>query len=114
VRQLRNLVERLVVLDSKGIIEEEDLPEEIRLYFPEQGTETSEANIGAFLAMDFRTAREAFEIRYLLTKLREHGNNISKTAQSIGVHRQSFSRRSRNSASGINWEGIQTEDAVFC
>ena len=93
VRQLRNLVERLVVLDSKGIIEEKDLPEEIRLYFPEQGTDTSEAKIGAFLAMDFHTAREAFEIRYLLTKLREHGNNISRTAQAIGVHRQSLQQK---------------------
>jgi DNA-binding NtrC family response regulator len=93
VRQLRNLVERLVVLNTSGQIEERDLPEEIRFYFPEQGTETSEARIEPFLQMDFRTAREAFEIRYLLTKLRENGNNISRTAQAIGVHRQSLQQK---------------------
>ncbi len=93
VRQLRNLIERLVVLNSTGKIEEKDLPEEIRFYFPEQGADTSEAKIGSFLSMDFKTAREAFEIRYLLTKLREYNNNISRTAQAIGVHRQSLQQK---------------------
>jgi len=93
VRQLRNLIERLVVLDSTGRIEEKDLPEEIRFYYPEQGADTSETKMGSFLSMDFRTARESFEIRYLLAKLRENNNNISRTAQAIGVHRQSLQQK---------------------
>lgn len=96
VRQLRNLVERLVVLNSTGTIEESDLPEEIRFYYPEQGDDTSDISMGAFLAMDFRTAREAFEIRYLLAKLAEHHHNISRTARAIGMHRQSLQQKMKD------------------
>jgi DNA-binding NtrC family response regulator len=47
----------------------------------------------AFLSMDFRDAQTAFETRYLLRKLRDHHNNITHTAHSIGILRQSLQQK---------------------
>jgi two-component system response regulator AtoC/two-component system nitrogen regulation response regulator NtrX len=93
VRQLRNLLERLVVLNVTGTIEEKELPEELRLYVPGQGVESSGGGMEAFLSMDFRDAQTAFETRYLLRKLRDHHNNITHTAHSIGILRQSLQQK---------------------
>jgi len=95
VRQLRNLVERLVVLNSTGAIEERDLPEDVRFYRPSDEVDPAEPRLDPFYRMDYRTAREAFEIRYLVRKLKEHDNNISRTAQAIGIHRQSLQQKIR-------------------
>ncbi len=95
VRQLRNLVERLVVLNGTGVIEERDLPDEVRFYRPSDELDPSEPCLDLFYKMDYRTAREAFEIRYLVRKLKEHENNISRTAQAIGIHRQSLQQKIR-------------------
>ncbi len=68
VRQLRNLVERLVVLNGTGVIEERDLPDEVRFYRPSDEVDPAEPRLDPFYSMDYRTAREAFEIRYLAQK----------------------------------------------
>jgi DNA-binding NtrC family response regulator len=47
---------------------------------------------GALLQMQLHDAREAvieqFERRYVAAKLREHGGNVSRTADAMGVSRQ--------------------------
>ena len=93
VRQLRNAIERLVVLDRSGRIMPRDLPTEIRYFVAGEGTTATQTRLHRFFKMDFRTAREAFERRYLLWNLREHQNNITQTAQAIGIHRQSLQQK---------------------
>jgi DNA-binding NtrC family response regulator len=93
VRQLRNLIERLVVLSDQGRVAEKDLPHEVRLYDPQQGVSTSSEDLEAFLSMQFRVARETFERKYLLARLAEHNNNITHTAEAIGIHRQSLQQK---------------------
>ena len=93
VRQLRNIVERLVVLDDDGVIGESDLPEEIRFFDPSSGVDSSGQSIEPLMAMDYRAAREAFETKYLLSRLREHDTNITHTAEAIGIHRQSLQQK---------------------
>lgn len=96
VRELRNMMERLVVLNTTGVIGEHDLPDEVRFYVPSAGVSTSGLSFEPFLELDFRTAREEFEKKYLLWKLREHDNNITHTADSIGIHRQSLQQKIRD------------------
>ncbi len=93
VRQLRNLMERLVVLDSRGTIQEADLPSEIRFFVESPQGPIAGDTLEGFLQRDFKSAREAFEIHYLLWQLRRHDRNITRTAEAIGIHRQSLQQK---------------------
>jgi DNA-binding NtrC family response regulator len=50
-----------------------------------------------------REAVESFERGYLIRALREHGGNISRTAESIGMVRQSLQQKIREL-------GLRSED----
>jgi len=86
VRELRNLVERLVLMTPEPRIRPEDLPEELR-----GGAAQAPAASGSTL----EDARREFERRFLLARLHEHGGNISRTAEAIGLARESLSRKLR-------------------
>ena len=94
VRELRNVIEQTAVLASGDAIEEEDL----RL-----GESASAAVVlgSAAFAVDptfsdaKRRATEDFERAYLLRALRAHGGNVSRTAESIGMVRQSLQQKIR-------------------
>ncbi len=85
VRELRNLVERLVLMVPGTNVDVADLPDVIKSApSPESpGSQTLDG------------ARKAFEREYLVARLREHNWNISRTAESIGVARESLSRKIR-------------------
>jgi two-component system nitrogen regulation response regulator NtrX len=83
VRELRNLMERLVIMTPGPDLDASDLPELLRV----SAFELDEAG-GAL-----ERARRGFERDYLLAKLREHGWNISRTAAAIGIARESLSRK---------------------
>jgi two-component system nitrogen regulation response regulator NtrX len=86
VRELRNLVERLVLMTPGPRIRPQDLPEELR-----SGTRPAEMG-GATL----EEARHEFERRFLLARLEENGWNVSRTAEAIGLARESLSRKMRS------------------
>ncbi|HVH06679.1 MAG TPA: sigma-54 dependent transcriptional regulator [Myxococcota bacterium] len=87
VRELRNLMERLVLLTAGPKLRPEDLPEDVRT-----GVRTEEAAEGASL----EAARRAFEREVITERLRENGWNISRTAEAIGIARESLSRKLRS------------------
>ena len=91
VRELRNLMERLVIMTPGPTIDVEDLPDVIR----------SGAGSGAY-APSLDEARRAFEREFLVARLAEHGGNISRTAEAIGLARESLSRKIK--AYGIELE----------
>ena len=84
VRELRNLVERLVLMSPGSRIRPEDLPAEMR---------GGAARDTASSSLD--EARREFERRFLLARLKEHGGNISRTAEAVGLARESLSRKLR-------------------
>lgn len=90
VRQLKNMVERVLILgDGTGPIEARELP----------GSEepTSEEGrvvlSGALATLPLREAREAFEREYLLTQINRFGGNISRTANFVGMERSALHRK---------------------
>jgi len=85
VRELRNLIERLVLMTPAPRIAAEDLPDALRATAPREG-----------FAGGLDEARRSFERDYLVAKLREHGWNISRTAEAIGIARESLSRKIRS------------------
>jgi two-component system nitrogen regulation response regulator NtrX len=83
VRELRNLMERLVIMTPGPRIGATDLPDSLETA---GGPEVPDAP-----TLD--EARRDFERGYLLSRLAEHGWNISRTAEAIGLARESLSRK---------------------
>ncbi|MDQ2092820.1 nitrogen assimilation response regulator NtrX [Rhodalgimonas zhirmunskyi] len=90
VRQLRNVIERLLILgDGTGEIEARELPSE-----EEKTAEEGRVMLSGVLAtLPLREAREAFEREYLLTQINRFGGNISRTAQFVGMERSALHRK---------------------
>jgi two-component system nitrogen regulation response regulator NtrX len=90
VRQLRNVVERTVIMapgDRVGRIDLDMLPAEIR-------GETSGGGGGAqIMGAPLREARETFEREYLRVQIRRFSGNISRTASFIGMERSALHRK---------------------
>lgn len=90
VRQLKNLVERILILgEGSGPIEAKDLPREEEKV-EEQGRVVLS---GALATLPLREAREAFEREYLLTQINRFGGNISRTASFVGMERSALHRK---------------------
>ncbi|MEN0652232.1 MULTISPECIES: nitrogen assimilation response regulator NtrX [Hyphobacterium] len=92
VRQLRNNVERLLILaagDDDQPITLDSLPSEVA------GRETSDAGFDAerMIALPLREARENFEREYLKAQISRFGGNISRTAAFIGMERSALHRK---------------------
>lgn len=90
VRQLKNLIERVLILsDSTGPIEARELPGEEE----PTGEEGRVVLSGALATLPLREAREAFEREYLLTQINRFGGNISRTANFVGMERSALHRK---------------------
>lgn len=90
VRQLRNVIERVLILgDSGGAIEARELPGQ------ENAAETGGRMVlgGAMATLPLREARELFEREYLLTQIGRFGGNISRTASFVGMERSALHRK---------------------
>ncbi|HXX17658.1 MAG TPA: sigma-54 dependent transcriptional regulator [Candidatus Eremiobacteraceae bacterium] len=95
VRELKNAIERAMVLFRGDEIALSDLPEEVVKGTPVL-PKTGEAGADLGLAeTDFREAKRKFEVAYLRRQLTAHRWNISRTAATIGLHRQSLQERLR-------------------
>ena len=91
VRQLRNNIERLLIL-STGDVDEpitaDMLPQEV-------ATGGSPGMLGAerIIALPLREAREVFEREYLAAQIMRFGGNISRTAEFVGMERSALHRK---------------------
>ncbi len=95
IRELKNAIERAMVLCRGAEVDVSDLPEEVvkgSPVLPRSGEEGSDHGLSE---SDFREAKRKFEIAYLRRQLAAHRWNISRTAATIGLHRQSLQERLR-------------------
>ena len=95
VRQLRNIVERLMILsegDADTVITAEMLPEELggSVNLNPEGSGGEH-----LMSLPLRDAREIFEREYLLAQINRFGGNISRTAEFIGMERSALHRKLR-------------------
>jgi len=84
VRELKNLVERLAIMTDKDVIDEYDLPAPYR---PKAKDDIASVEARLFLSNSIKEAREIFEKEFIKRKLIQHSNNVTKTAEAIGVQR---------------------------
>ena len=105
VRQLRNIIERTLILapgDRVSCIEVDLLPPEILdNQSPMSGANTTMAIMGSPL----REARESFEREYLKIQIRRFSGNISRTASFIGMERSALHRKLKALGIGDKREG---------
>lgn len=99
VRQLRNVVERLVIMapDDCEKIRLDMLPVEISSPMPAPMNVNHEQEI---MGLPLRDARELFERQYLLAQIGRFGGNISRTAEFVGMERSALHRKMKSL--GIN------------
>ncbi|WP_208441979.1 nitrogen assimilation response regulator NtrX [Bartonella raoultii] len=91
VRQLRNNIERLLILvrEGDGPITADFLPSEVSDSLPRIQMDTDES----IMDLPLREARELFEKRYLVAQIGRLGGNISRTAEFIGMERSALHRK---------------------
>jgi len=93
IRQLRNNVERLMILaggDPDSVITADLLPAEVGGALPPS---PNGAGAEQLMAMPLREAREVFEREYLIAQISRFGGNISKTAEFVGMERSALHRK---------------------
>ncbi|ARY43660.1 sigma-54-dependent transcriptional regulator [Brucella melitensis] len=93
LRQLRNNVERLMILtrgdDPDELVTADLLPAEIGDTLPRAPTESDQH----IMALPLREAREHFEKEYLIAQINRFGGNISRTAEFVGMERSALHRK---------------------
>ena len=98
VRQLRNNVERLMILASGAPDSEVTaamLPAEIGSLVP---ATPNGAGGERLMSLPLREAREVFEKEYLIAQISRFGGNISRTAEFIGMERSALHRKLKSLA----------------
>ncbi len=93
VRQLRNNVERLMILaggDPDAVITAAMLPQDVGSMVPSMPNGNGGEQL---MGMPLREAREVFEREYLVAQISRFGGNISKTAEFVGMERSALHRK---------------------
>jgi two-component system nitrogen regulation response regulator NtrX len=93
VRQLRNNVERVMILASGGpevVITADMLPQDVGSMVPAMPTGTNGEHI---MGLPLREAREVFERDYLIAQISRFSGNISRTAEFVGMERSALHRK---------------------
>ncbi len=119
IRQLRNVIERVLILgEGGGPIEAREIP---GLEPTSQGGGGGGDGMvlgGAVATLPLREAREMFEREYLLTQINRFGGNISRTANFVGMERSALHRKlkslgvvtgSKNGGRGAHFEDEEEE-----
>ncbi len=88
VRELRNTVERLIIMSPGEVIDVNDLRDVVRIDPKPSPAETEKERPGTL-----REFKEVAERAFLVDKLREHNWNISKTAEVIGTPRSNLYKK---------------------
>ena len=90
IRQLRNLIERVLILgEGNGPIEARELQGQGEVAADDGRIVLS----GGLATLPLREARELFEREYLLTQINRFGGNISRTATFVGMERSALHRK---------------------
>jgi two-component system, NtrC family, nitrogen regulation response regulator NtrX len=108
VRQLRNIIERTIILAPSNrihTIEADMLPSEVINSY-----EGSEHNVTSLMGAPLREAREAFEREYLRVQIKRFSGNISKTATFVGMERSALHRKLKLLGISVRKNGLDIGD----
>src|SRR5262249_6985672 len=100
VRQLRNNVERLMILaggDPDALITASMLPQDVGSMVPSMPNGNGGEHL---MGLPLREAREVFEREYLSAQISRFGGNISRTAEFVGMERSALHRKLKSLGMG--------------
>ncbi len=87
VRELKNLVERQAIMTESEVIDEADIPSSYKR------KDKMSLEVGIFDVDSLKEAKNEIEKIYILRRLSENENNVSQTADSIGVERSHLHKK---------------------
>jgi two-component system nitrogen regulation response regulator NtrX len=93
VRQLRNNIERLMILaggDPDAVLDASMLPPDVGSMVPNMPNGNGGEQL---MGLPLREAREVFEREYLVAQISRFGGNISRTAEFVGMERSALHRK---------------------
>ncbi|MGD9843868.1 MAG: sigma-54-dependent transcriptional regulator [Variibacter sp.] len=93
IRQLRNNVERLMILaggEPDAVINADMLPQDVGSMVPNMPNGNGGEHL---MGLPLREAREVFEREYLVAQISRFGGNISRTAEFVGMERSALHRK---------------------
>ncbi len=86
VRELKNFAERVSIMAGTDRLSKDD----VQRFLGSPRAAARMSPLGDLLGLGLSDAKDAFERRYLVEKLREHDFNVSRTAQDLGVYPSSL------------------------
>jgi len=98
VRELKNVIERLVIMTTDAMIKPEHLPPTLR------GDSQPLTQEELFGLDSLKDAKDEFERRFITHKLAHFSDNISKTAEAIGIERSHLHRKIKSLNIELNKE----------
>jgi DNA-binding NtrC family response regulator len=107
-RELKNALERSVVMCRGEDIASGDLPNEVVTGEPLTRKNSTGGDDTGMSERDFREGKRKFEIAWITKELVSHRWNVSRTAATIGLHRQSLQEKLREL--GIRRPGREETD----
>ncbi|RKY85236.1 sigma-54-dependent Fis family transcriptional regulator [candidate division KSB1 bacterium] len=84
IRELRNVIERIVILSDKEFIDSSDVFNALSLYMPDEKKPSSTV---------YKEAHREFEKKFIVNNLIANNWNISKTAESISIDRTTLYKK---------------------
>jgi two-component system nitrogen regulation response regulator NtrX len=86
IRELKNFVERVNIMCDRPVITRELVEQ----YLGSIARDDSDSRLDRYAEMKLGQARDEFERELIIDTLRKNGNNISRTAQSLGIYPSSL------------------------
>jgi DNA-binding NtrC family response regulator len=94
IRQMKNIIERAVILTEPQEGSLKEIPEEIDNKVPTENIFEANSLVNHdLLALDFQEAKKAFEKLYIERCLNQTSGNITQAAALLGMHRQSLQHK---------------------
>ena len=102
VRQLRNIIERILILAGGDIAQ----PISLEMLTQANSSNDGASSMQSTIALPLRDAREHFEREYLSVQIMRFGGNVSRTAAFIGMERSALHRKLKSL-------GVEPERGAF-
>jgi two-component system nitrogen regulation response regulator NtrX len=101
IRELKNFVERVTIMAEGEVI----TPETVRRYLTVREEREREDTLKGFESMKLAEAKDEFERELLIRKLEEHGGDIFRTSNALGVSTSYIYNKLKKY--GINAKGLR-------
>ncbi|UCD66701.1 MAG: sigma-54-dependent Fis family transcriptional regulator, partial [Deltaproteobacteria bacterium] len=93
VRELRNFVERIVIMSPDEEIDAQTVQQYLQQTHSAPDTLADSSSMLPYRTKNFKEAKKEFEREYLMGKLQENNNNISQTAEMLGMERSHLHKK---------------------